>query len=66
MAQSLSANMLNAIARLIYVYGDDLNDERFKEKLSKISAKEISRIARDRRKIKRLFRIYSVGKAVFG
>ena len=47
--QSLSANMLNAVARLIYVYGDTLSNERFKEKLSRVSAKEISRTARDRR-----------------
>ena len=37
------------LARLIYVYSEDLSDERFKEKLSNVSAKEISRAARDRR-----------------
>ena len=47
--QSLSANMLNAVARLIYVYGDSLSNERFKEKVGRVSAKEISRTARDRR-----------------
>ena len=47
--QSLSANMLNAVARLIYVYGDTLSNERFKEKVGRVSAKEISRTARDRR-----------------
>ena len=43
--QSLSANMLNAVARLIYVYGDTLSNERFKEKVGRVSAKEISRTA---------------------
>lgn len=47
--KSFSANMLNGIARLISSYGDDIKDEIFKEKLGRISIKEISRTARDRR-----------------
>ena len=47
--QSFSANMLNGVARLIYCFGDNLKDELFKEKLSRISVKEVSRTARDRR-----------------
>ena len=30
---SLSANMLNGIARLVYTFGDALKDETFKEKV---------------------------------
>lgn len=46
---SFSANILNAIARLIVVYKDDLSDEMFKEKLGGISVNELSRIAKERR-----------------
>ena len=41
--------MLNGVARLVSCYGDNLKDELFKEKLSRISVKEVSRTARDRR-----------------
>ena len=47
--QSLSANMIKAIARLIVTYQDDLKDESFKEKLSVISCKEIIRTAKERK-----------------
>lgn len=47
--QSFSANMLNGVAKLVFCYGDDLKDEIFKEKLGRISVKELSRTARDRR-----------------
>lgn len=47
--QSFSANMLNGVARLIHCYGDEIKDELFKEKLGRISVKELSRTARDRR-----------------
>ena len=46
---SFSANMLNGVSRLINTYGDDLKDELFKERLSKVSVKEVSRTAKDRR-----------------
>lgn len=48
-SQSLSANMLNGIARLVYAYGDALKEEIFKEKLCKISIKELVRTANERR-----------------
>ena len=48
-SQSLSANMLNGVARLINAYGDALKDNIFKAKLEQVSIKELSRTARDRR-----------------
>ena len=47
--KSFSANMLNGMARLIAAFGDNLKDEIFKEKLSEVSLKEISRTAKERR-----------------
>lgn len=46
---SLSANMMNGVARLIYAYGDELKDDIFKEKVGKCSVKEIARNAKERR-----------------
>ena len=46
---SLTSNMLRGIARLIVTYGDDLKDERFKERVGSFSAKEISRTAKERK-----------------
>ncbi len=48
-ANSFSANILNALAKLIVVYGDSLNDETFKEKLSSVSIKQLTRNAKERR-----------------
>ena len=48
-AKSFSANMLNGVARLVITYGSKLKEEIFKEKLSEISIKEISKTAKDRR-----------------
>lgn len=36
---SLSANMLNGIARLVHTFGDALKDENFKEKVGEMSVK---------------------------
>ena len=47
--QSLCANMLNGLARLISCFGDELKDTVFKEKLSVVSLREISRTAKERR-----------------
>ncbi len=47
--QSLTSGMLKGIARVVYVYGETLNDERFKENVGRNSAKTISRTAKDRR-----------------
>ena len=41
--------MLKAVARLLYVYGDSLKDDVFKDKVGRISVKEIIRSAKDRR-----------------
>lgn len=46
---SLSANMLNGTARLAYAYDEQLKEDLFKEKLSKVSPKDISRTAKERR-----------------
>lgn len=46
---SFSANILNAVTKLVVVYGNALNDEVFKEKLGAISVKQLSRTAKDRR-----------------
>ena len=46
---SLSGNMLNGIARLAYAYDEQLKEDLFKEKLSKVSPKDVSRTAKERR-----------------
>ena len=46
---SFSGNMLNAIARLVVIYGDALDDEVFKDRVGRCSVKSISRTAKDRR-----------------
>ncbi len=47
--QSFSSNILNGVARLVNAFGDDLNDNIFKEKVGQCSVKEIARNAKDRR-----------------
>lgn len=46
---SLSANVLKGIARLVATFGDNLKDDIFKEKVGDVSAKQISRNAKERR-----------------
>jgi len=46
---SFSANILNAVAKLVVAYGDSLNEETFVEKVGAVSIKQISRIAKERR-----------------
>lgn len=46
---SLSANMLNGVSRLVAAYGDQIKDTVFKERLGKISIKTLSQTAKDRR-----------------
>lgn len=46
---SFSANMLNAVAKLVDVFGDTLDDDIFKEKLGQVSLKQLIRTAKDRR-----------------
>ena len=45
---SLSSNMLKGAAKLIVSYGDQLSDEEFVNRLSKVSVREIIRTAKDR------------------
>lgn len=46
---SLSASMLKGIAMLVNAYGDELRNDIFKDKLGSLSAKEIIRLAKERR-----------------
>lgn len=46
---SLSANVLNGIARLVYTYGDQLRDDSFKERVGTVSIKQLARTAKERR-----------------
>ena len=41
-AQSFSANMMNGLARFLNAYGDAVKDDIFKEKLGRISIKELA------------------------
>ena len=45
---SFSANILNALAKLVSAFGDQLNDEVFKEKVGAISVKQLIRTAKER------------------
>jgi hypothetical protein len=46
---SLSANYLNGVARLVHAYGDKLRDEMFKERVGSMSVKQLTRTAKERR-----------------
>ena len=46
---SFSANILNAVAKFIVIFGDNLNNDIFKEKLGAISVKQLSRVAKERK-----------------
>ncbi|MGM9601596.1 MAG: DUF6551 family protein [Faecousia sp.] len=46
---SFSANIFNAVTKLVVVYGDALNDEVFKEKVGNVSVKQLTRTAKERR-----------------
>ena len=46
---SLSSNMLRGVARLIVTYGDRLKDDVFKEKVGLYSAKDLGRVAKERK-----------------
>ena len=45
---SFSANMLNAVTKMLLTYGDSLSDETFAEKLGAISVKSLIRMAKER------------------
>ena len=46
---SLASNILNALARIIVVYGEELSDEEFIDRLGAISLKQLARMAKDHR-----------------
>lgn len=46
---SFSGNILNAIARLVVIYGEDMDDEIFKDHVGKFTVKAIGRTAKERR-----------------
>ena len=46
---SLSANFLNGVARLVIAFGDAIKDDLFKEKVGNTSVKQLSRTAKERR-----------------
>ena len=46
---SLSSSILKAIAMMVSAYGDKLDDETFRDRVSKFSPKAVCRNARDRR-----------------
>lgn len=46
---SLAANILKGVAKLIIAFGNELKDDIFKEKMSRYSIKELSRTAQERR-----------------
>jgi len=46
---SLSANFLNGVARLVVAFGDSIKDDHFKEKVGVMSVKQLSRTAKERR-----------------
>lgn len=48
-ANSLSANMLKGISKLVVAYGDALKDDAFKEKVGRFSARDIGRTAKERK-----------------
>lgn len=48
-ANSLCGNIIRGISRIVVAYSDELKDDQFVDKLSRISAKEIIRTAKDRR-----------------
>lgn len=47
--QSLGASILKGLAKVLAVYGTEIRDENFKEKLSSVSIKEVIRCARERK-----------------
>lgn len=48
-ANSLCSGMLKGIAKLIVAFGDEIRDDVFKEKVGANTAREICRLAKDRR-----------------
>lgn len=46
---SFSANIFNALTKLVVTFGDSLNDEVFKERVGNVSVKQLVRMAKERR-----------------
>jgi len=46
---SFSSNIMSAIAKIINAFGNEIDDEVFKDRLGSISIKQLTRLARDRR-----------------
>lgn len=46
---SFSANILNAVAKLVVTYQNSLDDELFMDRIGSISVKQVTRMAKDRR-----------------
>lgn len=46
---SFSANILKGIARMVYVYGDVLREDIFKDRIGQLSVKQLTRTAKERR-----------------
>lgn len=46
---SFSANIFNAVTKMVLVYGETLDDEEFKERVGNLSVKQLTRNAKDRR-----------------
>ena len=45
---SLSSNILSGLSRIIATYGDDINEDTFKDKVGQQSVKQILRTGKDR------------------
>lgn len=45
---SLGANVLAGVAKMVVAFGDQLRDETFKEKVGFMSVRQLSRIAKER------------------
>ena len=46
---SFSANIFNALTKLVVTFGDSLNDEIFKERVGNVSVKQLVRMAKEQR-----------------
>ena len=46
---SFSANIFNALTKLVVTFGDSLNDEIFKKRVGNVSVKQLVRMAKERR-----------------
>lgn len=45
----LIISLINAVAKLVSIFGDGLNDDIFKEKLGAVSVKQLTRVAKERK-----------------